>query len=129
MHTAVGKPVNPRKLNVSGLPSPRFRRWRLCGAIHSAWSKFISHGYVPGDRAGNLAVAVHLASAVVIMLAGAVQLVPQVRSRFPVFHYWNGRIYMLTAVITSMAGLYMTWIRGRVGNLSHKLRPNAAFGR
>jgi hypothetical protein len=52
------------------------------------------------------------------MLAGAVQLVPQVRNRFPVFHRWNGRIYMLTAVTLSVAGLYMTWIRGSVGDLS-----------
>jgi uncharacterized membrane protein len=60
----------------------------------------------------------HVASAVIIMLAGAVQLVPQVRNRFPVFHRWNGRIYMLTAVALSVAGLYMTWIRGSVGDLS-----------
>jgi uncharacterized membrane protein len=67
---------------------------------------------------GNTAVVMHLASAVIIMLAGAVQLVPQVRNRFPVFHRWNGRIYMLTAVALSVAGLYMTWIRGSVGDLS-----------
>ena len=82
------------------------------------WSKFISHGYVQGDRMGNLAIVMHVASAVVIMLAGAVQLVPQVRSRFPRFHRWNGRIYMLTAVTLSVAGLYMTWIRGSVGDIS-----------
>src|SRR4029077_11650189 len=59
--------------------------------------------------------------AAVIMLAGAVQLVPQVRSRFPVFHRWNGRIYMLTALTLSLAGLYMTWIRGSVGDLPQHL--------
>jgi uncharacterized membrane protein len=85
------------------------------GDFHG-WSKSITHGYVPGDRMGNLAVAMHLASAVLVMLAGAVQLVPGVRNRFPTFHRWNGRIYMLTAVTLSMAGLYMTWIRGSVGS-------------
>jgi hypothetical protein len=55
------------------------------------------------------------------MLAGAVQLVPQVRNRFPVFHRWNGRIYMLSAVTLSAAGLYMTWIRGSVGDLTQHL--------
>jgi len=53
----------------------------------------------------------------VIMLAGAIQLVPQVRNHFPVFHRWNGRIYMLTAVTGSFAGVYMTWFRGSVGDL------------
>ena len=75
-----------------------------------------TNGFVPGVTAGNWAVAMHLASAAVIMLAGAAQLVPQVRSRFPVFHRWNGRIYMLAAVGLSAAGLYMVWIRGSVGD-------------
>ena len=85
------------------------------------WSRFITHGYVPGDRMGNFAVAAHVFSAVIVMLGGAVQLVPQVRGRFPIFHRWNGRIYLLTAVTLSMAGLYMTWIRGSVGDLSQHL--------
>ena len=80
----------------------------------------ITQGHVAGDLAGNSAVAMHLISAVVIMLAGAVQLVPQVRSRFPVFHRWNGRIYMLAALAVSAAGVYMTW-RGSVGDLSQHI--------
>jgi tetratricopeptide (TPR) repeat protein len=80
-----------------------------------------TNGYVPGVTRGNWAVVMHVASAVAVMLAGAVQLVPQVRNRFPVFHRWNGRVYMLTAVALSIAGLYMTWIRGSVGGLTSHL--------
>jgi uncharacterized membrane protein len=87
----------------------------LRGDYHK-WN--FTNGYVPGFSMGNTAVVVHVASAVIIMLAGAVQLVPQIRNRFPVFHRWNGRVYMLTAVTLSVAGLYMTWIRGSVGDLS-----------
>jgi uncharacterized membrane protein len=87
----------------------------LRGDYHK-WN--FTNGYVPGFSMGNTAVVMHVASAVIIMLAGAVQLVPQVRNRFPVFHRWNGRIYLLTAVTLSVAGLYMTWIRGSVGDLS-----------
>jgi len=86
-----------------------FHRWRF------------THGYVPGVSMGNFAVAMHLVSAVVVILAGTIQLVPQVRERFPAIHRWNGRIYMLTAVTVSLAGLYMTWIRGSVGDLSQHL--------
>jgi uncharacterized membrane protein len=77
-----------------------------------------TNGYVPGLSIGNSAVIMHVASAAFVMLAGAVQLVPQIRNRFPAFHRWNGRIYMLTAVTLSVAGLYMTWFRGSVGDLS-----------
>ena len=82
----------------------------------SQWGRFISHGYAAGDTMGNLAVVMHVASAVVIMLAGAVQLVPQIRSRSPAFHRWNGRIYMLTALTVSAAGVFMTWMRPSVGD-------------
>jgi tetratricopeptide (TPR) repeat protein len=88
----------------------------LRGDYHG-WSKFISQGHVSGDTMGNFAVAMHVTSAVVVMLAGALQLIPQVRNRFPVFHRWNGRVYMLAAVAIGAAGLYMTWIRGTVGDL------------
>ena len=92
----------------------------LRGDFHG-WSKSITHGHVPGDTVGNFAVAMHLASAVVIILAGVFQLIPQIRNRFPVFHRWNGRLYVVTAFTISLAGLYMMWIRGSVGDLSQHL--------
>ena len=90
----------------------------LRGDYH-AWN--FTHGYIPGVTKGNFAVDMHVASAALIMLAGAIQLVPQVRSRYPVFHSWNGRIYLLTAGTLSLAGLYMHWIRGSVGDLSQHI--------
>ncbi len=78
-------------------------------------------GFAPGVTRGNWAVVMHVATAAVIMLAGAVQLAPQVRNRFPVFHRWNGRLYMAAAVALSVAGLYMTWIRGSVGDVPQHL--------
>jgi hypothetical protein len=87
----------------------------LRGDYHK-WN--FTNGYVPGFSLGNTAVVLHVASAVIVMLAGAAQLVPQIRNRFPAFHRWNGRIYMLTALTLSVAGLYMTWFRGSVGDLS-----------
>ena len=76
-----------------------------------------TNGFVPDVTKGNWAVVMHVTSAAIIMLAGAIQLVPQVRNRLPVFHRWNGRIYMLTTVTLAGAGLYMTWIRGSVGDV------------
>jgi len=85
------------------------------------WNRFMSHGYAPGEHLGNTAAVMHVLSAVVVMLSGAVQLIPQVRNRFPVFHRWNGRLYLLVGVTVSAAGLYLMWIRGTVGDLSQHL--------
>jgi tetratricopeptide (TPR) repeat protein len=90
----------------------------LRGDYHR-WSRFMTQ--VPGDTIGNWAIAVHLLSAVLVMLAGAVQLVPGVRGRFPVFHRWNGRLYMLAAVALGVGGVYMMWIRGTAGDVPQHL--------
>lgn len=86
-----------------------------------AWRKSITHGIVPGDTMGNLAIAIHLISAVTIILAGLFQLIPQIRDRAPALHRWNGRLYVVTAFTISLAGLYMMWIRGSVGDLAQHI--------
>jgi hypothetical protein len=90
------------------------------GNVH-AWTKVLPHGIVPGDGMGNVALATHLASAVIIILAGTLQLLPGIRNRFPVFHRWTGRLYIVTAFTVSLAGFYLLWVRGTVGDLSQHL--------
>jgi hypothetical protein len=77
-----------------------------------AWNEILPRGYVPGDTMNNVAVAVHLILAVVIMLGGPLQLIPRIRQLAPRFHHWNGRVYLPSVVITSIAGLYMVWFAG-----------------
>jgi hypothetical protein len=83
-----------------------------------AWSNTRLPGgenvYIQGDIIGNIAVVMHLVIAVIIMGFGPLQLIPQIRDQFPSFHRWNGRIYMATAVVTSLAGFYMIWVRKAV---------------
>ena len=83
-----------------------------------AWNSSMTHGYASGYRVGNTVVAIHLASAVIIILCVAIQLIPQIRQHAPAFHRWNGRIYMVSAFTISLAGLYMLWFRGAVGGVS-----------
>lgn len=78
----------------------------------------LPNGYVPGDPAGNLAIAFHALIAIIIIGGGPLQLIPQIRGRFPKFHRYLGRIYMTTAVLTSAAGLYLVWTRGTVGGMA-----------
>ena len=88
----------------------------------SRWNRIIYHGYIPGDRAGNFALGIHLLMAAMITLSGLLQLIPQLRAHAPTLHRWNGRIYIVTAFITSIAALYLVWIRGGVvGDLPQHL--------
>jgi len=83
----------------------------------AAWNKVLTHGYVAGDHIGNIVLVTHIGSAFFIILAGAIQLIPQIRNHFPVFHRWLGRFYIFTAFSVSLAGLDLMWVRGTVGDL------------
>lgn len=83
-----------------------------------AWTRVLTRGYVAGDTAGNAAIIGHLAGAVMLIVSGAILLIPQVRDRVPALHRWTGRLYLLFAFAGSLTGLYMTWIRGTRGDLS-----------
>ena len=74
-----------------------------------AWDEnpFISHGYVAGDDMGNLAFAGHVIMAAIIVFGGTLQLIPHIRKHAPWFHRWNGRVFLVSAVLASLAGLWM----------------------
>lgn len=68
--------------------------------------------FVAGDTAGNLAFLGHALAAGIIAFGGALQLVPGIRARFPAFHRWNGRLFLLTVTGLSLSGFYLVWVRG-----------------
>jgi len=78
-----------------------------------AWSgNQLVTGYVANDPVGNYFVATHIFVSVLILGLGPLQLVPKIRVKYPVFHSWVGRVYLSAVIITSIAGLYMVWVRG-----------------
>jgi uncharacterized membrane protein len=80
------------------------------------WNAVMSHGHVAGDGMGNVATGIHLLLAAIVMVGGALQLLPQVRRHLPRLHRWNGRAYLAGAVLAALSGLYMLWWRGAVGD-------------
>lgn len=84
----------------------------------AAWSKFSAKGWIPGDIAGNTAMAVHVSLAVLVLLAGAIQVIPALRRRAPRLHRWSGRVYLSGCLISAVTGLSLVWGRGTVGDLS-----------
>lgn len=79
-----------------------------------AWdrNKMLFHGYVAGDTVGNLAFAAHVMMAAIVTFGGTLQLIPQIRARWPRFHRWNGRVFIFTAFAISLAGLFLHFTRG-----------------
>lgn len=88
----------------------------LTGTVDEVWNKELTHGYVEGMWSSNLATILHLFLAAVITFCGPLQVIPQVRNRFPKFHRFNGRVYITTAFIMSLSGLYLIWTTGTAGD-------------
>lgn len=93
-----------------------YGRSTLNGTL-SDWNRTMLHGYSPDTPVGNGVVVVHLLVAFLISFAGALQLAPVVRQRFPRFHRWNGRVFVVSAIAAAFAGLYMVWVRGSAGDV------------
>ncbi|MEM1144693.1 MAG: DUF2306 domain-containing protein [Pseudomonadota bacterium] len=68
--------------------------------------------YTNGDFIGNLLYISHVLMAVIITLGGLHQLVPAIRTRWPVSHRLVGRVFVITAYFMAFSGLWLTWVRG-----------------
>lgn len=82
-------------------------------------------GYQPGDAMGNLQLIAHLLLGALMTLSGLLQLLPALRRRWPGLHRWNGRVFLLSALVTTFSGFYLTWIRGSQLNLGSALSTSA----
>ena len=82
------------------------------------WRTVMPHGYAPQTPVHNSMIALHLLFALLLVSAGALQLLPLVRRRWPRLHRWNGRAYVVAAIIGSLTGLAMVWTPpGTVGDI------------
>lgn len=68
------------------------------------------------ERNGAFVVGIHILLAAILALGGPLQLIPWVRRQFPVFHRWLGRVFVITAMVVSAAGLVMILNKGEAGN-------------
>jgi hypothetical protein len=80
---------------------------------YAAWNaKPHISGYIEGDTVGNRQFAWHVLAAAVITTCGLLQLVPQIRQNWPALHRWSGRLFLAMALILSIGGLWLVWVRG-----------------
>ena len=86
------------------------------------WNAVVPHAWMPGQTTANLSLSAHLLLAMLILVSGALQLVPQVRQRLPALHRWNGRFYLIAALLMGGGGMVMVWTRETPGDtLAHVL--------
>lgn len=75
------------------------------------WNMVLKNGIVEGDMTGNVALASHILLGTIITVGGPLQLIPSLRNRFPRFHHWNGRLFIVSAILIGIAGIYLNLTR------------------
>ncbi|HSI58632.1 MAG TPA: DUF2306 domain-containing protein [Ideonella sp.] len=85
------------------------------------WNKVLPEGWMPGDTLGNGVLALHLLFAVLVIVGGAVQMLPAVRRLAPAVHRWNGRLYLVSALVLGVGGLFLILTRKPASNLAPHL--------
>jgi len=68
------------------------------------------------ERNGTVVVGIHILLAAILAFGGPLQLIPGVRRQFPVFHRWLGRVFVITAMVVSAAGLVMILNKWETGD-------------
>jgi hypothetical protein len=81
------------------------------------WNQVTPRAWLPGETLGNLVFGSHVLFTVVVVMGGLIQLLPALRRRAPRLHRWNGRLFLLSAVVLSLGGIVMILTRGTVGGV------------
>ena len=84
----------------------------------AAWSDSSIVGHAAGDEMGNAMFAAHILMAVIVTFGGAFQLVPLLQRRARAWHRWNGRLFIATALLLAVGGLYLVWVRAAILTLT-----------
>jgi Predicted membrane protein (DUF2306) len=79
------------------------------------WTEHLFTGIIAGDVLGNALMVMHLTLAFIITASGPLQLIPAVRQHVPALHRWNGRAYVLVALVISAGATALIWTRPAFG--------------
>ena len=88
------------------------------------WNKHLPNLYDAQSPNSTLAMGFHLLAGSILLVLGPIQFIDQLRSRFPIWHRWIGRIYILSAMVAGIGGLTYILIKGTVGGIF----MNVGFG-
>jgi len=78
----------------------------------------LTYSLSPGQAAkaeSNTAVFIffaHVLPAALMAMSGLFQLFPIIRKKYPKFHRYNGRLFMVLGLSGALTGLYLTWGAG-----------------
>ncbi|WP_153799883.1 DUF2306 domain-containing protein [Foetidibacter luteolus] len=71
-----------------------------------------------------MGIGVHFAMGGIILVLGNIQLLEKIRNRWPAFHRFTGRVYVVACLLAALGGLAFIAVKGTIGGAV----MNAGFG-
>lgn len=81
----------------------------------SRWNNVLPGLYEEGRPAATLGIGLHFMAGGIILILGSIQLLKGVRNRYPTFHRWTGRLYIIASIFTAVGGLSFIALEGTIG--------------
>ncbi|WP_199200384.1 DUF2306 domain-containing protein [Adhaeribacter arboris] len=81
------------------------------------WNEVLPGLYEQGSVTTTSGIGLHFATGGIILLLGSIQLVDNIRLRFPTWHRWIGRIYVISSLLAALGGLLFILLKGTIGGL------------
>ncbi len=81
------------------------------------WNEVLPGLYERNSLAATSGIGLHFAAGGIILLLGSIQLIEPVRVRFPAFHRWVGRVYLLASLFAGLGGLVFIFLKGTIGGI------------
>jgi len=81
------------------------------------WNNILKGLYDQGYATATTGMGLHLMAGAVILLLGSIQLIASIRTRYPAFHRWVGKIYLVSSLFAALGGLVFIIVKGTIGGL------------
>lgn len=79
------------------------------------WNEMLPGLYSKEAAAPTLGIGLHFAMGGIILVLGSIQLIDKLRNKFPAFHRWTGRIYVVACMLAAVGGLVFIFTTGTIG--------------
>jgi len=83
----------------------------------ASWNEAMPHGHIPGDSINNGAMIAHILIAAVVLVGGPLQFIEWLRIKARRFHRLNGKIYIISAFLLGINGIFIVLYKGTVSGL------------
>jgi hypothetical protein len=87
----------------------------LFGGNLEKWNNILPGLYHQGSPAATSGIGLHFAMGGIILMLGSIQLIDAIRVRYPKFHRWVGRIYVISCFFAAIGGLIFILAKGTIG--------------